>query len=524
MSPKTTAPARSYLGHSHEVNSILHLQRTIGNQAVQRLLQSNAEERNTILNGTTSPHFGHDFSRIPIHPPVAGAIQTKLAINTPGDEYEQEADRVADEVMRMPEPLIQMQRTRAACYEYDATQSKPFCVPFQMNIQRQAEFKEEEGEPIQAKPIAEQIMPLVQRQSEIEEEEEVQTKLIQGAHVGRQENPEKEDEEKPLQTKHSGGWSPETGVDLSNQIHLLRGGGQPLPKSTRNFFEPRFGCDFSQVRVHTEGKAADTARRVQSRAFTVGHDVFFSPGEFLPETNEGKKLIAHELVHTVQQRPARHANYSAMPASQIAGFGTTTIQRAIPMPRAPDDETARNASRQIEAARRRLSNIGPDERQELEAEIAQAEAALQRYRASHPRGGTSPMVATTTTGNPAGIIFALFALAASLIVAQSASQSAAQRQAADALGRQLNALASALETAVLMTAAGNVIHGHIVDEARQLAITLGLAASATAVTREMLCEMLRRMATQNRRTDTEKWKKIISTMKGLNCRRSRAGR
>ncbi len=106
-SAKATVPGPSHFGRSHEVSSILHLQRTIGNQAVQRLLQSNAEERNAVLTGTALPHFGHDFSRIPIHPPTGGEIKTKLAINKPGDEYEQEADRVAEQVMRMPEPRLQ---------------------------------------------------------------------------------------------------------------------------------------------------------------------------------------------------------------------------------------------------------------------------------------------------------------------------------------------------------------------------------------------------------------------------------
>ena len=81
------------LGLNHHANPLLHLQRTIGNQAVRRMLQTHAEELNAGLNGTASPLVGHDFSRIPIHPPTA-AIQTKRAINTPGDEYEQEADRV----------------------------------------------------------------------------------------------------------------------------------------------------------------------------------------------------------------------------------------------------------------------------------------------------------------------------------------------------------------------------------------------------------------------------------------------
>lgn len=105
-------PSRAHLTQSRDVNSILHLQRTIGNQAVQRLLQSIAEELNAGLTGTASPHLGHDLSGIPISPPTAEAIRTKLAINTPGDEYEQEANRVAEQVMRMPEPAVQRGRSR----------------------------------------------------------------------------------------------------------------------------------------------------------------------------------------------------------------------------------------------------------------------------------------------------------------------------------------------------------------------------------------------------------------------------
>ncbi len=108
-------PVSSNLARSHtptpglhnRADLILHLQRTIGNQALRRMLQTHAEELKAGLTGTSSPHFGHDFSRIPIHTPAAGAIQTKLAINKPGDEYEQEADRISEHVMRMPEPRLQ---------------------------------------------------------------------------------------------------------------------------------------------------------------------------------------------------------------------------------------------------------------------------------------------------------------------------------------------------------------------------------------------------------------------------------
>ena len=74
---------------------------------MQRLLQTNADESNTGLTAATSPHFGYDFSQIPLHPPTGIATQEKLSINTPGDEYEEEADRVAEQMMRMPESRLQ---------------------------------------------------------------------------------------------------------------------------------------------------------------------------------------------------------------------------------------------------------------------------------------------------------------------------------------------------------------------------------------------------------------------------------
>lgn len=105
-SAKATARTPPSFGHSHEVNSILHLQRTIGNQALQRWLQTNAEERKTALTNTAPAHFGHDFSRIPLHPPISRAMQMKLAISKRGDKYEQEADRIASQVIDMPAPRL----------------------------------------------------------------------------------------------------------------------------------------------------------------------------------------------------------------------------------------------------------------------------------------------------------------------------------------------------------------------------------------------------------------------------------
>lgn len=201
---------------------------------------------------TTVPRFGHDFSRVSVHSTVPGMIQTKLKINKPGDLYEQEADRVADVVMRMPESELGVQR--------------------QVNPE---EEEEEEEEPIQAKPLSEESIPLVQRQVEPEEEE--------------------------LQTKATSSHLFEANPNLESKIQSLKGGGRPLSENDRAFFEPRFGHDFSQLRMHTDTRAAESARAVNARAYTMGQNVVFGEGQYAPGTSEGRRLMAHELTHVVQQ-------------------------------------------------------------------------------------------------------------------------------------------------------------------------------------------------------------------------------
>ena len=208
------------------VDRILYLQRTVGNQAVSRLIKS-------------------------------GALQAKLRIGQPGDVYEQEADRVADTVMRMPEP----------------------------GVQRQVD-EEEEEETLQSKPLANQIAPLVQ--------------------VQRQEEPEEEEE--MLQAKSREDATSEVPNDLESQINAIRG-GQPLAESERAYFEPRFGADFSRVRVHTGAQAAESSRAVNAKAYTLGQDVVFGIGQYAPKTSQGRRLMAHELAHVIQQSVNAH-NFS----------------------------------------------------------------------------------------------------------------------------------------------------------------------------------------------------------------------
>lgn len=110
-----------------------------------------------------------------------------------------------------------------------------------------------------------------------------------------------EQEEKILHTKKVFGQSSELNCDFESRIQTLMGGGQPLPESARDFFEPRFGYDFSGVRVHTDGKAAQSARALNAMAFTAGREIVFCAGRYVPDTTEGKRLLAHELAHVVQQ-------------------------------------------------------------------------------------------------------------------------------------------------------------------------------------------------------------------------------
>lgn len=191
-------------------------------------------------------------------PSCLGDIQPKLTIGQPDDEYEQEADRVADQVMRMPESEVQRKTDCSSCDD----------------------VKEEQ---IQTKAIGNQITQLVQRQLEEETEEEEEEEFVQASTL-RNKSP-------PLAA----------GTGLQDHILSLRGGGQPLSADTCAFFQPRFGHDFSDVRVHTGSRAAQAAQAIGARAFTLGNDIVFNDGEYTPHRHSSRLLLAHELVHTIQQ-------------------------------------------------------------------------------------------------------------------------------------------------------------------------------------------------------------------------------
>jgi outer membrane protein OmpA-like peptidoglycan-associated protein len=199
--------------------------------------------------------------------------QAKLEVSQPNDPSEQEADRVAEQVMTMPEPKVQ--RVCPSCEE----------------------------DTVQKKPLAEGIAPLVHRQEQPDEEEEpVQAKSAEEG-LQRQGEPEQaEDQEQPVEPKREGGNLPRLTPGGHAQIQSLRGGGAPLAPSTRGFFEQRFGNNFEDVRIHSGPQAAQAAKAVRAQAFTLGRDIVFGQNRYAPESPAGQKLLAHELAHTVQQR------------------------------------------------------------------------------------------------------------------------------------------------------------------------------------------------------------------------------
>jgi outer membrane protein OmpA-like peptidoglycan-associated protein len=114
--------------------------------------------------------------------------------------------------------------------------------------------------------------------------------------------------ESSLQRSAQSGFESRRSATVTPIVHdVLSSSGQPLDASARDFFEPRFGHDFSNVRVHSDTQAAESARSVDALAYTVGKHIVFGAGQYAPQTRRGRELLAHELTHTLQQGDGPHA-------------------------------------------------------------------------------------------------------------------------------------------------------------------------------------------------------------------------
>ncbi len=166
----------------------------------------------------------------------AGFFQPKYTVGVPGNHYEQEADHIADKVMRMSDTTVNQNTFFKTANNY---------------VQRKCQACEEEGK-----------------------------------HVHRKESSNNE---------------VQTGSGLDNYVSSLNSSGQSMSAGSRSFFEPRFGHDFSNVRLHTDTVAAKSAQSINALAYTTGNNIVFNSGQYSPESSSGKKLMAHELTHVIQQ-------------------------------------------------------------------------------------------------------------------------------------------------------------------------------------------------------------------------------
>jgi len=169
---------------------------------------------------------------------LLGRLQAKLTVNQPGDLYEQEADRVADAVMSSG----------------NSRSVVPPPTPHanaSIGVQRKCATCTEQDEEIhvQRKELS-QVAP---------------NALVSAVH------------------------------------HVLNSSGQPLDKSTCGYMESRFGRSFQDVRIHTDRQAADSAQALNAHAYTVGNRVVMGAGQYNPHSDHGRRLLAHELTHVVQQ-------------------------------------------------------------------------------------------------------------------------------------------------------------------------------------------------------------------------------
>lgn len=166
-------------------------------------------------------------------------IQPKLTINTLGDMYEQEADAMAGRVMRMSSNEA-------------------------------------------VKPVTGLIGKSLQRKCAHCEEEESRRKPV-------------------MRKAKAGNSGTSVSSSFAASLNASKGGGSPMAQGTRSFMENAFSTDFSHVRVHNGSEASDMSQGINGKAFTHGADIYFNSGEYQPNTESGKYLLAHELTHTVQQ-------------------------------------------------------------------------------------------------------------------------------------------------------------------------------------------------------------------------------
>lgn len=277
--------------------TLLLLQRTRGNQYVQRMMLQTGQSgesaagsdiKSAVQQNRDGRNLGDSGLSLMVQQ-TSGVVQRKVGDGRPQDQYEQEADRAAAKVMRMTNPASAPGTTTSE--QSRITGIQRVCAECEEELQRQPHDSDEElrrrsiteeREKVGLQPIADRIMnyPPVQRQVE------GQVKEPAVAEISFEETSQ-EDE------------------SFSPPISPSKGGGDSLPGDLRSFMEPRFGYEFGDVRIHNDSDAANSAKRIGAAAYTSGNDIYFGAGKYRPSTAMGRDLIAHELVHVIQQSRQR---------------------------------------------------------------------------------------------------------------------------------------------------------------------------------------------------------------------------
>ena len=165
-------------------------------------------------------------------------------------------------------------------------------------------------------------------EKEADQVAEIVTKSPGAAIQRQEEEPEEEEEEETASRKMAVSRTPEVSEDVEGRINAARGSGEALPDSVRASLEPHFGRDFSDVRVHAGAEADALSQQLGAKAFTTGQDIFFRSGDYQPESEEGKKLLGHEMTHVVQQGGAA-VSRQAVETEEKAPAGEREAEEAL---------------------------------------------------------------------------------------------------------------------------------------------------------------------------------------------------
>jgi len=206
-------------------------------------------------------------------------IQAKLTVGAPGDAYEKQADSMADK-------LVQRSSNPSEGNTHNHTSS---ILQFKCDSCDREEKLQQKELDVEAGSVDRvHKKPIFDSNAEREDEKNIQRKCA-----------DCEAEEK-LQKK-SEPTTEAASPQVETTIQSSKGSGAAMPKNTRHEMESFFNADFSDVRIHNDGNAADMNKDLHAQAFTHGSDIYFSPGKYDTNSSSGKHLLAHELTHVVQQ-------------------------------------------------------------------------------------------------------------------------------------------------------------------------------------------------------------------------------